>query len=77
VLFADESLLLMVFTELPGVPLESVSPPLELELQAYETAGRVARVFHELPASPEEQPDDPGEEAVQRMRDRIGPRRAC
>jgi hypothetical protein len=70
-LLSEESLLLMVFAELPGVPLENASLPLELELEAYETAGRVARVFHELPASPEEQPGDPGESAAQRMRDMI------
>jgi hypothetical protein len=70
-LFADESLLLFVFAELPGAPLENVALPLELELQAYETGGRVASAFHELPASPDEQPDDPGEGAVQRMRDLI------
>ena len=70
-LFADANLLLLVFAELPGAPLENVALPLDLELLAYETGGRVASVFHELPASPNEQPGDPGEAAVQRMRDLI------
>ena len=58
-LLCDEALHLMVFAELPGQPLEQVDLDAIAELQAYATAGEVARAYHEIPVLPRGRPADP------------------
>lgn len=48
VLYTNDERLLMVFAELPGVPLDAAELSPDTELAVYETAGRVARTFHAI-----------------------------
>ena len=70
-LLSDASLRLMVFAELPGQPLELVDLGARAELEAYATAGRVARAYHEIPVPQSEQTTDPVSVARRRLEDLV------
>lgn len=66
-LFRNEPLLLMVFAELPGEPLESATVDEAMDTRAYEMAGSSARSFHEIPVALGKRIEDPVEFAAKRL----------